>query len=219
MRVLFLAPHGDEAHIGAGGTMARFRNEPQAEVFIMAFSNADASLPAGYAPGTVFKELEAAARESRVPQGNLILHDLGVRNLPAHRQEILEILVAWRKAHDPVAVFVPSPSDIHQDHAVVGLEAVRAFRRTASIYGYDLPWNAVNAPPLSLYVELTEDELAAKARALEHFKSQQGKKNTCATPLFARSLAVVRGNAIDVPYAEAFEVLREVRRAGRGLFQ
>lgn len=219
VKVLFLAPHGDEAHIGAAGTMVRLRKESDADVFVMAFSNADQSLPKAFREGSVYQELREACAVVGIPKDHLILHAFETRMLPEKRQEILQTLVDWGKANRPDAVFAPSPVDIHQDHATVAMEALRAFGKSSSFYGYDLPWNVMGTvSPLGMFVELTEDHLQSKMRAVAHFKSQQQKANNCATPEYARGLAIVRGNQIEVPYAEAFEVVREVRKVGHGVF-
>ncbi len=217
MKALFLAPHGDDAHIAAGGTMARLL-DAGGEVFIMAFCQADDALPEGYKPGTVFNELKAAAKALSIPTRNLAFKDYPNHNFPARRQEILQDLVDWRRETEPELVFTTSPSDVHQDHSTVATEAVRAFRRSSSIYGFDMPWNVTGPSRLDLYVELNEEQFSRKLRALACFESQQGKRNKCATPDHARHLAALRGNAIEAPYAEAFEVLREVRRLDHGLF-
>ncbi len=220
MRVLFLAPHGDEAHVGAGGTIARLVDAGSDEIYIMAFSSADKSLPAGHGANRVYHELKRACEILDVPGKNLILAGYPTREFPGHRQEILQKLIDWRDAHTPDVVFLPSPSDIHQDHAVIATEGTRAFRKASSVYGYDLAWNLVGAesPNLGLFVELSKDQLERKMKAVGEFKSQQGKRNNCTTPEYAHSLAVVRGNMIERPYAEAFEVIREVRRSGHELF-
>ena len=219
MKVLFLAPHGDEAHIAASGTMVRLQKESDADVFVMAFSSADKSLPKGFPPGSVYEELRRASAETNVPKDHLDLRAFETRMFPEKRQEILQALVTWGKANRPDVVFAPSPIDVHQDHATVAKEALRAFRRSSSIYGYDLPWNVVGTgQPLGMFVEITRDQLEAKMRAVAQFKSQQGKANNCATPESAKSLAIIRGNQIEVAYAEAFEVVREVRKVAHGIF-
>ncbi len=218
MKALFLAPHGDDANIGAGGTIVRLL-EGGAEIFLISFCHANDALPKGFHPGTVFDEVRTAAAELSLPAKNLVFHDFPNHQFPSRRQEILQILVDWRREHDPDLVFAPSTADTHQDHATIATEAVRAIRKSSSLYGFDMPWNVAGPSRLDLYVELSEAQLEQKLRALACFKSQQGKRNNCATPEYARHLAAVRGNAIEVPYAEAFEVIREVRRQGRGLFE
>lgn len=218
MKALFLAPHGDDAHIGAGGTMARLV-ERGANISIISFCPADDALPAGYKPGTVFDEVREAAAVLSIPSRNLEFYEFPNHQFPSRRQEILQLLVDWRKTNAPDVVFAPSSRDIHQDHATIATEALRAFRRCSSIYGFDMPWNLAGVGQLDLYVELSEAQLEKKLRALACFKSQHAKDNNCATPEYARHLAAIRGNAIEAPYAEAFEVVREVRRLGHELFQ
>lgn len=215
-RALFLAPHGDDAHIAAGGTIVRF-SEAKVEVFVATFSNAAESVPPEFPHDSVDRELRAACAELSIPDRNLLVEDYRVRRFQESRQGILDKMVEWRRELAPRWVFTTSTADIHQDHAVIATEAVRAFRRGSSVYGYDMPWNVLSAGPLSLFVELSDAHLERKARALSQFKSQQGKPNNCATPGYARSLAAVRGNQIEVPYAEAFEVICEVRRVGHEL--
>lgn len=218
MKVLFLAPHGDEAHIAASGTIVRLQKESDVDVFVMAFSSADKSLPKGWKEESVYQELRDACAEVHLPKDHLILHAFETRMFPEKRQDILQALVDWGKTNPPDVVFAPSPGDVHQDHATVAMEAIRAFRKSSSVYGYDLPWNVLGAgSPLGMFVELTEDQLQTKMRAVSRFKSQQGKANNCATPDYAKGLAMVRGNQIEVPYAEAFEVVREVRKVGHGI--
>jgi LmbE family N-acetylglucosaminyl deacetylase len=128
----------------------------------------------------------------------------------------LDDLVRLRNDIDPDLVFIPSTSDIHQDHAVLTSEAIRAFRRKCSVYGYDFPWNVLQTSSLQLFVELTEPHLVRKVRACQCFNSQIQKENNCFSEEYIRGLAIERGNRIGCRYAEAFEVLRDVRRVGHG---
>ena len=57
--LLVCAPHTDDAELGCGGSMARFLEEGWS-VHVAAFSNAEASLPAGSAPDRL--ELGKSAR-------------------------------------------------------------------------------------------------------------------------------------------------------------
>lgn len=193
--------------------------EADADLSILAFCNADDALPKGFTKGTVYAELLRAAADLSIPQDRVVLRGYPNHRFPEHRQEILQELVDRSRKDPPDLVFAPSSSDVHQDHATVATEALRAFRKTSTIYGFDMPWNVAGRSRLDLYVELSEAHLALKTKALARFASQQGKANNCATPEYARALAAVRGNEIQVPFAEAFEVVRDVRRLGRGLFQ
>jgi len=218
VKALFLAPHGDDAHIAAAGTMVRLL-ESRAEVYVATFSNAVESLPKGFPPESVDREFRAASKALAIPEDHLMFEHHAVRRFPEKRQEILDTIHRWRMEFAPDWVFVPSTADLHQDHAVIATEATRAFRRSSSVYGFDMPWNVVGPARLDLFIELSEAHLRKKQAAVALYKSQQGKANACSTPEYAENLARIRGNQINAPYAEAFEVIREVRRVGRGLLE
>src|SRR5215210_3539764 len=91
-RVLVLAPHTDDGEFGCGGTMARLVEEG-AEVRYVAFSIATRSLPEGFPPDTLAREVREATGELGIPDERLTVHDFDVRTFPEHRQEILERLV------------------------------------------------------------------------------------------------------------------------------
>src|SRR5262245_13401824 len=91
-RVLVLAPHTDDGEFGAGGTMARLVEEG-VEVRYVAFSIATRSLPDGFAPDTLAREVREATAELGIPEANLTVHDFDVRTFPERRQAILELLI------------------------------------------------------------------------------------------------------------------------------
>ena len=61
-RVLVLAPHTDDGEFGCGGAMARLV-ESGADVRQIAFSIASRSLPEGFPPDTLAREVCAATAE------------------------------------------------------------------------------------------------------------------------------------------------------------
>src|SRR5205809_2364456 len=128
-RVLVLAPHTDDGEFGAGGTMARLVEEG-AEVRYVAFSIATRSLPEGFPPDTLAREVREATAELGIAAENLTVHDFDVRTLPEHRQEILELLIEIWNDWQPDCVFQPSLHDVHQDHQTIASEGLRAFKRT-----------------------------------------------------------------------------------------
>jgi LmbE family N-acetylglucosaminyl deacetylase len=132
-RALVLAPHTDDGEFGCGGTMARLV-EAGAEVRYVAFSIATRSLPDGFPPDTLAREVREATTELGIPAENLTVHDFDVRTFPAHRQAILELLIEIWNDWSPDCVFQPSLHDVHQDHQTIaseGLRATSATRRTS----------------------------------------------------------------------------------------
>ena len=127
--VLVLAPHTDDGEFGCGGTMARLV-EAGVEVRYHAFSIATRSLPPGFAPDTLAREVREATAELGIPESQLTVHDFDVRTFPERRQDILELLVTLWEELRPDAVFQPSHHDVHQDHQTIAQEGLRAFKRT-----------------------------------------------------------------------------------------
>src|SRR5205085_3110924 len=109
-RALVLAPHTDDGEFGCGGTMARLV-EAGADVRYVAFSIATKSLPEGFAPDTLAREVREATTELGIPETNLTVHDLEVRTFPERRQDILELLIELWEDWRPHAVFQPSLHD------------------------------------------------------------------------------------------------------------
>ena len=204
-RVLVLAPHTDDGEFGAGGTIARLL-DAGVDVRYVAFSIATKSLPAGFPPDTLAREVREATAELGIPQDNLTVHDLEVRTFPDRRQDILELLLAIWEDWRPDAVLQPSLHDIHQDHQVIAAEGLRAFKRT-TILGYEIPWNNFTFD-YQAYVALERSHLERKVAALGKYASQQHRNY--ADPEYIWNLARTNGINVGREYAEVFSVYRIV---------
>jgi len=204
-RVLVLAPHTDDGEFGCGGTMARLV-EAGTDVRYVAFSIATKSLPDGFAPDTLTREVGEATAELGIPEANLSVHDFEVRTFPERRQDILELLIGLWEEWQPDAVFQPSLHDIHQDHQVVAAEGLRAFKRT-TILGYEIPWNNFDFA-YQAYFALEREHVERKVAALAKYASQQHRRY--ADPDYIRNLARLHGLNVNREYAEVFQVYRLV---------
>jgi LmbE family N-acetylglucosaminyl deacetylase len=204
-RVLVLAPHTDDGEFGCGGTMARLV-ESGAEVRYVAFSIATKSLPEGFPPDTLAREVRDATTSLGIPESHLTVHDFDVRTFPECRQEILELLIELRDDWFPDAVLMPSLRDIHQDHEVIAAEGLRAFKRT-TVLGYEIPWNNLRFD-YDVYVQLETAHVERKVKALGCYASQQHRNYANADYIW--NLARTRGINIGRELAEVFEVYRIV---------
>jgi len=202
-RALVLAPHTDDGEFGCGGTMARLVEEGT-DVHYVAFSIATRSLPEGFAPDTLAREVKEATAELGIPAENLAVHDFDVRTFPEHRQEILELLIELWNALEPDVVFQPSLHDIHQDHQTIAAEGLRAFKRT-TILGYEIPWNNLDFV-YQAYLALEERHVERKTSALAKYASQQHRRYANAE--YVRNLARTHGINVNREYAEVFQVYR-----------
>ena len=204
-RALVLAPHTDDGEFGCGATMARLV-EDGVDVRYVAFSIATKSLPEGFPPDTLAKEVREATAELGIPEGNLDVHDFEVRTFPDRRQDILELLIALWEEWKPDVVFQPSHHDVHQDHQVVASEGLRAFKRT-TILGYEIPWNNFDFA-YQAYVAVEERHIERKTAALAKYASQQHRRYADAD--YIRALARLHGTNVSRGYAECFQVYRIV---------
>lgn len=201
---LVLCAHTDD-ELGCAGTIVRLLNNGY-KVYYIALSRCEESVPQGLPKDVLEKECIAATRLLGLHSDNIFIKNYKVRHFPAFRQEILEFLVSFNKQHMPDMVFLPSSSDIHQDHSVVFHEGIRAFKYS-SIFGYELPQNNISASHTA-FVKLSKNEIDSKIIAMSEYKSQNfrpySRKN------FILGLATVRGLQCNAEYAEAFEVIRQI---------
>jgi len=204
-RALVLAPHTDDGEFGCGGTMVRLV-ENGVDVRYVAFSIATRSLPEGFPPDTLAREVREATTELGIADANLTVHDFDVRTFPDRRQEILELLIEIWNDWEPDAVFQPSLHDIHQDHQTIAAEGLRAFKRT-TILGYEIPWNNFDFA-YQAYFALEQHHLDRKVAALAKYASQQHRRY--ANEEYVRNVARTHGINVNREFAEVFQVYRVV---------
>ena len=201
--VLVLAPHTDDAELGAGASLARWAEEGH-DIPYVAFSACESSVPEGFARNVLREEVVAATGCLGLKPDNVQVLDFEVRHFGRDRQEILQTLVDLNRAVEPGLVLLPSPDDLHQDHQVVGLEGLRAFKRR-SVLAYEIAWNNL-AFRTTAFVPVQERHVEAKLGALECYRSQGARPY--AAPDFLRSQVRFHGVQAGVTFAETFDVLR-----------
>jgi len=202
-KVLVLAPHTDDGEFGCGGTIAKLI-ENGAQVYYLAFSACEQSVLPNFPKDILITEVKAATSILGIPKENLFLLKYEVRTFNYKRQDILDDIIKFKNKIKPDLIFMPSLNDLHQDHATIANEAVRAFK-FCNILCYEMPWNNFNFATTS-FVLLNEEHIKIKIEALKEYKSQMHRPY--ASEEFIRSLASVRGVQIGQKYAEVFEVIR-----------
>ena len=203
--ILILAPHTDDGELGCGGGIARFIEEGK-NVFYAAFSTAEESVDPKLPNNILEIEVKAATKKLGIKRENLFIYNNEVRKLNYIRQEILEELIELKKKINPDIIFMPSITDIHQDHSTVAREGLRAFK-DRTILGYELIWNNITFNT-STFIILQHNHVQSKVDALQEYKSQKDKAYM--SQEFVFSLAKSRGVQIGKEYAECFEVIRWV---------
>jgi N-acetylglucosamine malate deacetylase 1 len=203
-KILVLSPHTDDAELGAGGTIARFVDEGK-DLYYVVFSSCENSIPEGLPKDILRKECMNSAYVMGVTSEKVNVLNYQVRNFLEHRQAILEDLIKFRKQIQPDLVLTPSSQDMHQDHGVIYWEALRAFKKDASIWGYEHPWNNLTFTT-DIFIKLNKEHMERKIKALKEYESQNFRRYMDEKNLW--SLACTRGAQLDLEYAEAFELVR-----------
>lgn len=203
--ILILAPHTDDGEFGCGGTIAKYVAEGVRAVYV-AFSAAEQSVLPHLPRDILRTEVRKATAALGIADKDCLVLDFEVRRFPELRQPILDKMIELSRRYQPDMVFLPSANDTHQDHQTIAQEGFRAFKRSTML-GYEVPWNNLDFRT-SCFVDLSEDDLCTKIRAVGMYESQKHRDYSNAE--FIRSLALTRGVQIGKRYAESFEVVRWV---------
>ena len=203
-RALFLGAHPDDIEIGCGALISHING--QADLLCVTLSDNQKNPELVNLPQEHYKSMEVLG----VPREKAILGQFETRRFPHARQEILEYMLQIRRNFEPDIVFVHTKSDIHQDHATVTDEALRAFRGT-TVLGFDVIRSSYGFFP-SFLVEVNENDVQKKIDALAQYKTYQNRYYF--DPEITRATLIRNGAISERRYAEGFDILRVVGAFG-----
>jgi len=106
----------------------------------------------------------------------------------------------------PNLVITHNSYDTHQDHKTISEETFRAFKQTATIWGYESFKNN-RLTKNDLHIALNKKHVDQKIEAISQYESQIIKYDNRDA---VRALALFRGAQIHHEYAECFEVMRVI---------
>lgn len=190
MIYLFLAPHPDDVELTCGATICKLKGN---EIHLVIMS--DCELP-----------------EHEISNSHDILSVtthykyFTRRRFAEQRQEILDCLIDLDEKINPDVVFIPDLSDIHQDHQVIGWEALRAFKLSADIISYAHPHNQLTGDH-NYFVEVNQEQVDEKIKALQCYESQSDRYYF--QPEAIKSIMRYYGVKCNSEYAEAFKIIRK----------
>ncbi|PKN90096.1 MAG: hypothetical protein CVU45_04320, partial [Chloroflexi bacterium HGW-Chloroflexi-7] len=130
-KVCFIGAHPDDIEIGCGALIAHIASQTEVKCVTLSDNQKNPLLT------NVVKEHYNSMAVLGVPKENVIVCEFETRRFPEQRQEILEYMFKLNQDFRPEIVFVHTKADIHQDHATVTGEALRAFRGT-TVMGFDV---------------------------------------------------------------------------------
>ena len=199
-RILFLGAHPDDIELGCGALIAHLAGQVDLHCVTLSDNQENPAL------SNLVEEHYRSMSVLGITKDQIILKDFETRNFPRDRQAILEFLYELNRNFEPDIVLTHTQSDIHQDHDVVRVEALRTFRGV-SVLGYDVLRSSYGFFPHFL-VEVTEADVQKKIDALAEYKTYQDKYYFDSE--IVRSTSIRHGALAERPYAEGFDILRIV---------
>jgi LmbE family N-acetylglucosaminyl deacetylase len=219
MRVLAVAAHPDDEHLGLGATLAR-HVESGDEVTALVVSEGASSR---YEPGAEYA-LQAAGKRAAAVLGLREVRFLGFPDQRLDTVPLIEITQSIEKVIDevrPTILYTHHWGDMNRDHRIVG-EAVmvgarpigESFPRTVLLF--ETPSSTEWAPPdptssfsPNHFVDVTRT-IDKKLAAMACYESEVRPAPHPRSLEALRARAAYWGQIITRPYAEAFVVARQV---------
>lgn len=219
--VMVIMAHPDDEVLGCGGTLAQLGEGVPLHVLYLACGN-----PAGSRDGRSIHDLRQDV--------DLALSTLGKRDVISvtycqrfddQRLDIYPVarlaayLEAEISARDPREIFTHHAGDLNRDHRMVA-EAVRVAVRHSpveSVFACEIP--SLHCPATlaafapSVFVDIASG-IDRKVQAMRAYRSERREPPHPRSSESIRALATVRGSQVGMAAAEAFELVRGIRRAG-----
>lgn len=203
-KVCFIGAHPDDIEIGCGALIAHIASQTEMKCVTLSDNQKNPLLT------NVVKEHYNSMAVLGVPKENVIVGQFETRRFPEQRQEILEYMINLNKDFHPEIVFVHTSADIHQDHATITGEALRAFRGT-TVMGFDVIRSSYGFFP-NFLVEVTEADVEKKIAALAEYHTYDTKYYF--DPAVTRATLIRHGALAERPFAEGFDILRVIGAFG-----
>lgn len=217
-RVLVVAPHMDDEILGAGGTMLRHVCAGD-EVRVVTLC--ERHREKGSLEKTKASRAACAAISSKygIQYSHYSFENRELSESQA-RQVLIDEIDHWEGA--PMIVYGPWVGDVHQDHRAAGRAVGIATRMVRdhdviSVRCYEVLTSTDQTGPgddpflPNLFFDITRF-LEAKIEMMSLFESEISQYPFSRSPEGIRALAMTRGMAVHLPYAEAFMIRRQVER-------
>lgn len=203
-RVCFIGAHPDDIELGCGALISNIGNRADILCVTLSDNKKNPELQ------NLVAEHKASMAVLGVAGNQDIVKDFETRRFPQVRQEILETMLDIKRTFKPEIVFVHTKNDIHQDHATVTDEALRAFRGT-TVLGFDVLRSSYGFFPHFLF-EVSEQDVEKKLAALAEYKTYTSRYYFDSQ--ITRATMIRHGALAERPFAEGFDLLRVVAQFG-----
>jgi LmbE family N-acetylglucosaminyl deacetylase len=226
-RILIICAHPDDDILGCGGLMAKYVSKAELRVVFIAEGSS-----CRFAKEEINTSNVKAVIEQRNGYGKEALSVLGVSNvifynLPCGRLDqvsildINKIIESEIKSFKPDTIFTHAGKDANNDHVIVHRSTIMATRpgaisHGARLYAYEVlsssEWKFSETFSPNYFEVLEEDHVNLKWKALEKYTTEVKEFPYPRSAEGIITLAKYRGMQSGVNYAEAFSLIREIKK-------
>jgi LmbE family N-acetylglucosaminyl deacetylase len=202
LKIVCLAAHPDDIEIAAGAMLLALAERGAVEGHWLTLTGS----PERHG------EAEAAA-QAFLPDSQSSFHGFPDGRLPAHWNEVKDILHAfWAALPDVDVVLAPRTDDAHQDHRLLGTMAPTVWR-DALILHYEIPkWDG-DLGRSNCYLPISVELARRKVSLLNEYYASQRARDWWDDETFL-ALMRIRGMECRSRYAEAFQASKAVLSLG-----
>tara|TARA_B100000963_G_C22598601_1_gene659135 strand:- start:379 stop:1077 length:699 start_codon:yes stop_codon:yes gene_type:complete len=221
--VLIIVAHPDDETIGCGGTILKHVSEGDT-VNVITLTDGVSSR------SSVSFEDNKARNEAAVNAINALgANWIGSGEFPDNNMDsipilkIIKFVESFKESFYPDIIYTHSPSDLNVDHTIAAKATLTAFRpepketyseirffEIASSTDFSIKQLNKRFEP-NLFINI-ENFISKKIKALQHYDMEMRDYPHSRSYKKIESLAEYRGSQSGLPCAEAFEVVRKIRR-------
>ena len=202
MNIIVFSPHPDDAEVMMGGTIAKYTQKGHSVLIAVVTI-----------PNQKEKRVEESKKAATILGARISVLDLDPYELVFNRR-LVEVFDEVMKDFPPDIIYTCWLHDSHQDHVAVGQATIAAARKNqCSLYMYDQALPSGITPYVfrpQVFVDIS-DTIETK---IEGVLAHDSQVKTLGDQWIAgiRANATYVGFQINVKYAEAFEVVKEIKQ-------
>ena len=222
--VLIICAHSDDETLGMGGTISRHVNEGD-KVYAISMTNG-VSARCTSKSKLVEDRDKFASKAAQILGFEWILKedfpDNSMDKVPL--LEVVKVIESIKKKIQPNLIYTHSMADLNIDHRIVSQATLTAFRPLSSeswneIRTFEVPSSTdyghekiTNSFYPNLYIDINNYFLN-KCNALKQYESEIMVPPNSRSFDGIEALAKYRGHQVGLNYAEAFEIIRKIKRS------
>ncbi len=226
-KILIIAAHPDDEVLGCGGTIARLAQEGN-EVYTLILGEGITSRDDQRNCEKNSAALEALKGDADKANSILGVKALTMFNLPDNRFDTVPMLDIVKTIEReivktaPDTVYTHYSQDLNIDHRITYNAVLTACRpkeesSVKKIYSFEIPSSTECSYPCTFSPNVFVDINKTKDKKLEALKAYKSELMNMPHPRseeYVTSLAIVRGGASGLKFAEAFEAIRIIEKGG-----